>query len=344
MTETEVRSANPFDDVAIGAGLVVGAANVIMQLSRPGVGYGVYESKVDSGNLFKHPVKRSRTTFTYLSVATLGTDEEKRQYRHKVNKAHAQVRSDKSSPVRYNAFDPDLQLWVAACLYKGFEDAFEALVGPMSWDLKSRVYGHSATLGTTLQVRPAIWPADREEFQRYWDDALARVSIDETIRPYLRDIATLRFLPRLVGRPFERFNLFVTTNFLPPRFREEMRLEWSERDQRRFDKLMSTIGTVVLHLSRPLRQFPYNYFMSDLRRRLRTGRRWCRSVASARDNDASDRQTLTRDRMEQVYVLGSGHHADRAFRFRRITPARTHYERPPTTGHCHRTVNISVGP
>lgn len=32
-----------------------GAANVIMQLSRPGVGHGVVESTVESGNLMKHP-------------------------------------------------------------------------------------------------------------------------------------------------------------------------------------------------------------------------------------------------------------------------------------------------
>ena len=51
-----------------------GAANVIMQLSSPGVGYGVVESKVDSGNLLKHPWKRARTTFQYLAVAILGTE------------------------------------------------------------------------------------------------------------------------------------------------------------------------------------------------------------------------------------------------------------------------------
>ena len=50
-----------------------GAANVIMQLSWPQVGYGVVESKVDSGDLLKHPWKRARTTFQYLAVAILGT-------------------------------------------------------------------------------------------------------------------------------------------------------------------------------------------------------------------------------------------------------------------------------
>ena len=44
------------------------AANVIMQLSLPGVGYGVLESPVDSGNVYKHPFKRARTTGTYLAV------------------------------------------------------------------------------------------------------------------------------------------------------------------------------------------------------------------------------------------------------------------------------------
>ena|SRR5699024_9516887 len=115
-------SARRFDDLITGAGLLAGAANVIMQLGRPGVGHGVLESTVDSGNLFRRPWKRARTTFTYLAVATMGSDAEKRAYRAAVNRQHAQVRSDGSSAVRYNAFDPELQLWVAACLYKGFED------------------------------------------------------------------------------------------------------------------------------------------------------------------------------------------------------------------------------
>ena len=33
----------------MGVGLLAGPANVIMQLARPGVGYGVMESRVESG-------------------------------------------------------------------------------------------------------------------------------------------------------------------------------------------------------------------------------------------------------------------------------------------------------
>src|SRR5688500_8851532 len=101
---------------------MAGTANVIMQLAHPAVGHGVVESRVEPGRLFDHPVKRTRTTLTYLAVAVLGSDEERAEYRRAVNAVHAQVYSTASSPVEYRAMDPDLQLWVAACLYRGFED------------------------------------------------------------------------------------------------------------------------------------------------------------------------------------------------------------------------------
>ncbi|SFS74599.1 oxygenase MpaB family protein [Saccharopolyspora flava] len=265
--------AEEFGDVIVGAGLMAGAANVIMQLGRPGVGYGVYESTVDSGNLFKHPYKRTRTTFTYLSVATLGTDEEKRAYRRAVNRSHARVRSGESSPVSYNAFDPELQLWVAACLYKGYEDSYVAMSGkPIPADRREGIFAAAETLGTTLQVKPEMWPSTRAEFDDYWEKNLAEVDIDDTIRAHLLDIAELRFLPAILRIPFAPLNKFLTTGFLPQTFRDQMGLPWSARDQRRFDRLTRTIGAVALRLPIPLRRFPFNYYLWDLRRRMRQGK------------------------------------------------------------------------
>lgn len=258
----------PLTDAVFGAALLAGSANVIMQLARPPVGYGVVESRVESGNIFRHPVKRARTTLTYLAVATMGTEEERAAYRHDVNKAHAKVHSTAESPVAYNAFDADLQLWVAACLYRGFEDVYAAFVGEDA----ERFYRDSAPLGTTLQVRPEMWPADRAAFEEYWTAALGEVAIDETVRRYLTDIVDLRFLPPPFSVLFGPFHRFVTTGFLPPRFRDEMRLTWSARRQRRFDALTSSIGAVTRRLPGPLRRFPINFFLWDMRKRLRAGR------------------------------------------------------------------------
>ena len=64
----------------------------------------------------------------------------------------------------------------------------------------------------------------------------------------------------------------MTTGFLPPEFRTQMRLPWSERRQRRFDVLMAAIAAVAQRLPGLLRRFPFNFYLYDLRKRLRTGR------------------------------------------------------------------------
>lgn len=270
---TSATVASRYDEAVIGAALLAGAANVIMQLSWPAVGYGVYESKVDSGNLFLHPIKRARTTVTYLAVAFLGTDREKQLYREAVNTAHTQVRSTESSPVEYNAFDRRLQLWVAACLYRGVEDVGEVFGPPLTEDEKDERYRASATLATTLQVPPDMWPANRKAFDEYWNESVEQVRIDDTIRRHLTDIATVRFLPSPFPQLFGRLNLFVTTGFLPERFREEMRLSWSRKQQHRWNRLMGVVARAVSALPGPLRRFPYNACLLDLRIRIRLGRR-----------------------------------------------------------------------
>ncbi|MBK0869827.1 MAG: DUF2236 domain-containing protein [Saccharopolyspora sp.] len=267
-----VESRAREDELILGAGLLAGGANVIMQLARPGVGYGVVESKVESGNIFKHPVKRTRTTLTYLAVATMGTDEERKQFRRATNRSHAQVRSGPDSPVSYNAFDKNLQLWVAACLYRGVEDTYNLLIGELADDEIDELYRRAITLGTTLQVTEDMWPPNRKAFEEYWNDALDQVHVDDTVRAYLHQIAVLGFMPRWVSLPLGGFNKFITTGFLPPRFREEMRLPWTDRDQRRFERMMRRLGAVVRRLPPVLRKFPFNYYLWDVRRRIKAGK------------------------------------------------------------------------
>ncbi len=260
----------------MGVALLAGPANVIMELSRPGVGHGVAESRVESGRIDRHPIKRARTTFTYIAVANAGTDAQKDAYRRAVNRSHAQVYSTPDSPVPYNAFDPELQLWVAACIYKGGIDVYRTFVGEMDEDDADRLYREGMTLGTTLQVPPEMWPSDRAAFDRYWQESLETVHIDDTVREFLYPIAASRVrgvrLPRRLQEPLENFNLLITTGFLPQRFRDEMRLPWDGAKQRRFDRLMAVLGAVNRMLPRIIRQFPFNLMLWDLDRRIRTGR------------------------------------------------------------------------
>lgn len=169
------------EDSLMGVALLAGPANVIMELAMPGVGYGVLESRVESGRLDRHPIKRARTTFTYVAVAVAGSDDQKAAFRRAVNKVHAQVYSTPESPVSYHAFDPELQLWVAACLYKGGVDVYRTFVGEMDDEEADHHYRAGMAMGTTLQVPPQMWPPDRAAFDRYWRQSLDRVHIDDVV-------------------------------------------------------------------------------------------------------------------------------------------------------------------
>ncbi|GAA2533033.1 oxygenase MpaB family protein [Mycolicibacterium diernhoferi] len=245
------------------------AANVVMQLAWPEVGYGVAESRVKSGSLMEHPWKRARTTTQYLAVAILGTDEERRAFREAVDGAHRQVQSTDTSPVRYNAFDRDLQLWVAACLFVGFEDTFQLLHGAMTDEQAEQFYRSAQPLGTTLQVTADQWPPTRADFDVYWNTACERVAIDDHIREYLMRMVDLKIVRWPLRLTFGPLLKFLTIGSLAPVFRDAMGLSFSAADQRRFENLFVFVSFVNRFLPRFIRHAGSQVMMGDVRRRIR---------------------------------------------------------------------------
>lgn len=253
--------------------MLLPAANVIMQLASPGVGYGVLESPVDSGNVYRHPFKRARTTGTYLAAATIGTDSDRALIRSEVDRVHKLVRTQPTSPVRYHAMDPRLQLWVAACLYRYYVDQHEYLYGPLDDAAADAVYADARSLGTTLQVRPDMWPADRAAFDEYWKRSLDELWIDPPVREHLYGVAAMAFLPwplRTIAGPF---NVFATTGFLPTEFREHMELAWTPSQQRRFETLLSALRLADRVIPRGTWVGLYRIYLWDMRARHRLGLR-----------------------------------------------------------------------
>ncbi|MGB8405286.1 MAG: oxygenase MpaB family protein [Mycobacterium sp.] len=253
-------------DLWVGA---ASAANVIMRLSRPGVGYGVVESKVDSGNLLKHPWKRLRTTTQYLAVAILGNDDDRAAYRAAVDGAHRQVRSGPDSPVQYNAFDRDLQMWVAACLFVGLEDGYQLLRGQMTVEQAEQFYRSAHTLGTTLQVTEDQWPATRADFDAYWTQACAQLSMDDPVRRHLLDLVHLRMINPVVALPFRPLLKFLTGGFLAPVFRDAVGMRWSGGRQWCFESLFLLVAFVNRFLPVFIRQGGSYLLLADVRRRVR---------------------------------------------------------------------------
>lgn len=79
-------------------------------------------------------------------------------------------------------------------------------------------------------------------------------------------------MPGPLQRWSESAALLITTGFLPQRFRDEMRLPWDAKRQRRFDRLVAVLRTVTAFSPRIVREFPFNLLLKDVDRRIRTGR------------------------------------------------------------------------
>lgn len=253
-------------------GLAGAGANVIMQLSMLPVGHGVAKSRVDSGRIHAHPIKRTRTTLAYLAVALLGTDAERDALRAEIDRQHRQVHSLPGDPVAYNAMSRELQLWVAACLYKGIEDIERVAGIERTAEESERLYRYCRRLGTTLQVQPEQWPATRADFHAWWDAKLDEIEMDDLTRRYLQGIAGAEFLGRPWSWLFGPLVRLQSVGFLAPAFREQLELPWTSRHQWAFDLMMKTWAAVDRRVPGPLRRFPFNTYLWETRLRIRFGR------------------------------------------------------------------------
>ncbi|GAA3707213.1 oxygenase MpaB family protein [Gordonia hankookensis] len=264
-------------DLVTGLGPTIAGANVIMQLANPKVGHGVVESRVDSGSAVKHPIKRSRTTGTFLAVALMGDDDDRTFVGTELKRIHDLVYSTAESPVHYSANDSRLQLWVAVCLVKYFLDQYELLYGSLSPAEKDRVVDDSRWLGTTLNVTEDQWPGSYADLQEYWRTQLDDMTIDPPVRALLQQLSDLSFLEdrigpagamahKVLGRPLS----YLIKAGLPPEFRTMMHWRWSPADEAAYDRTLRVARLVEPATGRVARGLLQAY-LYDMRLRRRLG-------------------------------------------------------------------------
>ncbi|SDE31801.1 Uncharacterized conserved protein, DUF2236 family [Rhodococcus tukisamuensis] len=240
--------------------LAAGGRAILLQIANEGVGHGV----ADHSDFAYRAVDRLRTTMTYIYAVVYGTEAERAAVVRMVNKAHAKVRAE-----NYNAFDPELQLWVAATLYESAVSLYERLFGRLDEANADALYREYAVLGTALQVPAGMWPRDRAAFAAYWKEELDRVEVDAQVRATSRDLFHPVKAPMLI-----RWNLpayrWLTTGLLPAQLREKFELPWTARDQRRFERVMTLLSWVYPRIPAGVRHAPKTVYLWDMRRRLRT--------------------------------------------------------------------------
>lgn len=252
-------------------------ANVIMQLANPAVGYGVFESRVESGRVDRHPIKRGRTTGLYLAVATIGNESDRAYLHDEVKRIHSQVFSTPESPVRYSGNSLQLQLWVAVCLLRFFVDQYELLYRELTPAEREHVLALGRPLATVLNVSPDAWPENWQAYEEYFDKGMEAARIDAPVREMLDDL--VRFGPvsgkllgvgtalhRVVGPANHSFTRFG----VPRRTREEMHWEIRPSDLRRRRRISAVARVADVLVPAPLKVL-YTVALWDMRVRRALG-------------------------------------------------------------------------
>ena len=94
----------------------------------------------------------------------------------------------------------------------------------------------------------------------------------ELIRDMLISIVWAEFMPRWFSFLFGWWFELLTIGFLPENFRDKMGLEFTPWKRRVFNAHNKAAKAISDHLPKVLREFPLNFFLWDVRWRIRTGR------------------------------------------------------------------------
>ena len=245
-------------DVAFLAGA---PRRFLMEIALMQVGHGV----ADHSRALRDPVGRFRNTTAYIYLVAFGTPAEREAVIRMVNRAHRPVRSSPGAEVEYSAFDPDLQLWVAGCMFYGGRDMWERMSGPMGDAAAERLYREFQTYGTSLQVPPGLWPVDRVAYDAYVARTLEGITIDQRVRDYGAALLDPSGHP-LPVRPVLHLMRFITIGLLPDQLRRAYDFSWNTTAQRRFDALMQIAAAVHRATPRRVRELPKDLILRSSRR------------------------------------------------------------------------------
>lgn len=251
---------------------VASLSAVLLQIAYPGVGVGVGLHS----NFSYRFIERSENTAIYIYTMIFGTDEEKRKMKGYVNKKHKYV-NDRKKGNTYDAFDPELQLWVAFTLYYTYVPVYEEIFGKLSDEDSEKLLQEFSILGTSLQVPLSMWPRSVAEANRYADHIINNVL--EPTEPMRKTTYELQNAVAYVPWAYKPI-LFISvpahwnasTERLPPRAKEIFGLQ-STLLTKTLDKVgVYWLRYVYTALPMFMRSWQVNYYMGLARKLMEKGR------------------------------------------------------------------------
>ncbi len=185
-----------------------GARAVLMQAAHPLVIAGAR----DSGFYERNPWKRLQRTLILTYTITFGTKAEAHAAADKINQVHSRIQGvDEVTGLPYDALDPDLLLWVHACLVDSALLFEKLTVGRLDAAGRQRFHEEQMLVAEMVKVPREIIPPTVSALRSYVDDVVGsgilRVSgsarkvadlfeeppADAEWRPVLKGVSRLAF-------------------------------------------------------------------------------------------------------------------------------------------------------
>nr|WP_187369636.1 oxygenase MpaB family protein [Fodinicola acaciae] len=249
--------------------LLVGPRAGVLQNMLPALGQGVLDHSVFFAETFAR-TKRSvgpimNTVYGGARAAETG---------RKVRDFHLDIKGKFPDGTRYHALDPETYYWAHATFLDNLIYGVETFIRPLSTVEKEQLYQESKTWFRMYGVSDRVMPADWPGFQEYWQRMLreqiephktARYGVGYVTKGLPAPKRVPGWLWRAVRPPANTLAAFVTTGGMPPSTREQLRLPWSDRQERRYrrfsaavrraDPLWRTLPEAVRYLPQARRAF-----------------------------------------------------------------------------------------
>jgi uncharacterized protein (DUF2236 family) len=207
-----------------------GPRTLLMQAAHPVAFAGFF---AHTGAL-DEPYERLQRTVRVLGLIGYGDKADARAATRRVRAIHRKISGELSEPAGrypagtpYRADDPELLLWILACMADSALVVYERYVRSLTRDERNGFWRDYRVVGRLFGLRNAEMPETIEDFTDYMD---AMVGGDDLfVTPEARELALQIVMRPPVparARPALEVANFVTVGLLPPRVRRMYGFSW----------------------------------------------------------------------------------------------------------------------
>ena len=219
-----------------------GQRALLLQVAHPLVAQGV----LDHSSIRTKAFERLNRTLSMMQSFTFGTNEEVAKITERINHAHSFVNGtlpksvgSHSAGASYNAFDPELLMWVWATLTETAVLVYETFLAPLTEIDKESYYQECKRLLLPLGGDIAYLQATFADLRLYLKSKYESggIAVGEEVKREIMPYLLLQ-KPKRLKLPLLPLSLplvKVTIGLLPEELRAQYGLPWSKRDQKAFD-------------------------------------------------------------------------------------------------------------